>query len=64
MRPDTRDAGDLAAKVAVAREFPVAELSFYHYGLAPLEALDWIRQALTGERDAGISRGPRPAPRG
>jgi hypothetical protein len=48
MRPDTADAADLRAKVAVAREFPVAELSFYHYGLAPLTALDWIREALAG----------------
>jgi hypothetical protein len=64
MRPDTADAAALAAKVAVAREFPVAELSFYHYGLAPLTALDWIRQALAGRPDAGISRGPDPASRG
>lgn len=46
MLPDARDAANLAAKVAVTREFPVAELSFYHYGLAPLSALDWIREAL------------------
>jgi hypothetical protein len=46
MLPDSRDAANLAAKVAVTRDFPVAELSFYHYGLAPLSALDWIRAAL------------------
>ena len=46
MLPDSRDAANLAAKVAVTRDFPVAELSFYHYGLAPLSALDWIREAL------------------
>jgi hypothetical protein len=46
MLPDARDAANLAAKVAVTRDFPVAELSFYHYGLAPLSALDWIRAAL------------------
>jgi hypothetical protein len=47
MRPDATDAANLRAKVVVAREFPVAELSFYHYGMAPLAALDWIREALT-----------------
>jgi hypothetical protein len=46
MLPDAADAANLRAKVAVAREFPVAELSFYHYGLARLSALDWIREAL------------------
>lgn len=46
MLPDCRDAANLAAKVAVVQDFPVAELSFYHYGLAPLSALDWIRGAL------------------
>jgi hypothetical protein len=46
MLPDARDAANLAAKVAVTRDFPVAELTFYHYGLAPLSALDWIREAL------------------
>jgi hypothetical protein len=65
MLPDAPDAANLAAKVAVAREFPVAELSFYHYGLARLSALDWIREALAGEvHDAGASRGPAPASRG
>jgi hypothetical protein len=47
MRPDASDAANLRAKVAVTREFPVAELSFYHYGMAPLEAMDWIREALS-----------------
>jgi hypothetical protein len=46
MLPDAPDAANLRAKVAVVQEFPVAELSFYHYGLARLEALDWIREAL------------------
>jgi hypothetical protein len=66
MRPDAADAANLRAKVAVAREFPVAELSFYHYGLAPLTALDWIREALAGgEHDGtGTSGGPTPASRG
>jgi hypothetical protein len=52
--------------VAVAREFPVAELSFYHYGLARHSALDWIREALAGglHDDAGASRGSGPASRG
>jgi hypothetical protein len=47
MQPDAADADNLRAKVLIARdEFAVAELSFYHYGLARLEALDWIRHAL------------------
>lgn len=46
MGPDCHDATNLTTKVAVTRDFPVAELSFYHYGLAPLSALDWIREAL------------------
>jgi hypothetical protein len=64
MRPDAADAANLRAKVAVASEFPVAELSFYHYGLAPLTALDWIREALAGHDDTGTSRDPAPADRG
>jgi len=46
MLPDTPSAAALRQKVQVAAEFPVEELSFYHYGMAPLEALDWIRTAL------------------
>jgi hypothetical protein len=46
MLPDAGSAADLRQKVAVANEFEVSQLSFYHYGLAPLTALDWIREAL------------------
>jgi hypothetical protein len=51
MPPDAPSAENLRAKVAAAHEFPVEELSFYHYGLARLEALDWIREALATEHD-------------
>jgi hypothetical protein len=65
MLPDAPDAANLRAKVVAAREFPVAELSFYHYGLARLEALDWIRESLApsvhGEDAA--SSGSEPASR-
>jgi hypothetical protein len=62
MPPDAATAENLRAKVATAREFPVEELSFYHYGLARLDALDWIREALAAEHGgAGASRG-RPEP--
>lgn len=44
--PDCHAASDLAATVRVVREFGAARLDFYHYGLARLEALDWIREAI------------------
>jgi hypothetical protein len=52
MPPDATSAEDLRVKVRLAREFPVEEVSFYHYGLARLEALDWIREALAAEHGA------------
>ncbi len=66
MRPDATDASKLRAKVAVVRRFPVGELSFSHYGLAPLAVLAWVREAPTRDvhDDAGPSRGSAPAPRG
>jgi hypothetical protein len=53
MLPDARSARNLRDKVLTAREFPLSQISFYHYGLAPLEALDWIREALAPLDHAG-----------
>lgn len=44
--PDSASAEDLAEKVAVLREEAVAQVGFYHYGLMPLSALDWIKSAV------------------
>lgn len=46
MAPDCDSAGNLAAKLAVAREGGVAEAGLYHYGFMRLESLDLIRDAL------------------
>ena len=46
--PDCVSVVNLRAKVAVARAHGVDRLAFYHYGLMPLEALDWIAAALDG----------------
>jgi len=44
--PDCETADNLAAKLGLARELGAARVDFYHYGLARLEALDWIRAAV------------------
>ena len=44
--PDCADAANLAAKLRVARSAGVERVDFYHYGLAPLSALDLVREAL------------------
>ena len=44
--PDCDSAGELHAKVALARERGLRRVDFYHYGLMRLDALDWIREAL------------------
>ena len=46
MPPDNRDADNLAAKVALARELGLPRTDFYHYGFCRLSALDRVRQAL------------------
>jgi hypothetical protein len=46
MPPDNRDADNLAAKVARARELGLPRTDFYHYGFCRLSALDRVRQAL------------------
>lgn len=44
--PDCETPENLAPKVALAREFGVGRIDFYHYGFVRLEALDWIRAAV------------------
>ena len=49
-RPSTPDCGsavELSAKVDLARDRGLRRVDFYHYGLMRLDALDWIREALT-----------------
>ena len=45
--PDCDSADDVRAKVDLARERDLRRVDFYHYGLMRLDALDWIRAALT-----------------
>jgi hypothetical protein len=47
MPPDCQSADNLAAKVALAGEWGLKRLDFYHYGFCRLRALDWVRQSLT-----------------
>ncbi len=46
MLPDCDSAENLAAKLRLAGELGLDRVDFYHYGLAPLSALDRIREAL------------------
>ncbi len=46
MPPDCRSAGNLAAKVALARERGLGRVDFYHYGFCRLRSLDWVRESL------------------
>ena len=46
MLPDCDSAENLRAKLDVASSVGVDRIDFYHYGLAPLTALDRIREAL------------------
>jgi hypothetical protein len=43
--PDCCSAGELAVKVDHLDALGAARIDFYHYGLMPLEALDWVRAA-------------------
>jgi hypothetical protein len=45
--PDCVGPENLGAKVRLAREIGAARIDFYHYGFFRLEALDWIREAIT-----------------
>ena len=48
MAPDADGPENLTAKVRLARDMEIAWIDFYHYGLARLESLDWIGQAMRG----------------
>jgi hypothetical protein len=45
--PDCDSPDNLRAKVELARERRLRRVDFYHYGFMRLDALDWIRAALT-----------------
>jgi hypothetical protein len=45
--PDCDSAENLRAKVALARERGLRRVDFYHYGFMRLDALDWIRAAVS-----------------
>jgi hypothetical protein len=45
--PDCDSPDNLRAKVELARERGLRRVDFYHYGFMRLDALDWIRAALT-----------------
>jgi hypothetical protein len=46
LRPDCDSPANLRSKVDVASALHVDRIDFYHYGLAPLDALDWVKSAL------------------
>jgi hypothetical protein len=46
MPPDCDSIENLAAKLVLARELALERVDFYHYGLAPLSALDLIHAAI------------------
>jgi hypothetical protein len=46
LRPDCDSAANLRSKVEIISSLGFGRVDFYHYGLAPLDALDWIRSAL------------------
>ena len=50
--PDCDSAAALRAKVDLARDRGLRRVDFYHYGLMRLDALDWIRTALTRADDS------------
>ncbi len=47
MPPDCDSPENLRQKVRLAEELGLARVDFYHYGFMRLDALDWIREALT-----------------
>lgn len=47
MLPDCDSAENLAEKLRLAREFELERVDLYHYGMAPLSALDRIQEALS-----------------
>ena len=44
--PASPDAETLCANLQAAREQGVTKFAFYNYGIMPLSALDWVRQAI------------------
>jgi hypothetical protein len=46
VKPDCESPSDLRQKVTAAFELGAERCDFYHYGLGPLDALDWIEAAL------------------
>jgi len=57
LRPDCESPANLRAKVRVVSDLEVDRLDFYHYGLAPLDALDWINSALPAAAAANATAG-------
>jgi hypothetical protein len=57
VRPDCESPANLRAKVRVVSDLEVDRLDFYHYGLAPLDALDWINSALPAAAAANATAG-------
>ncbi len=53
MLPDCDSAENLAAKLRLARELGLERVDLYHYGFAPLTALDRIREAVESTRAGG-----------
>lgn len=47
LRTDCSAASNLREKVAALRVAETASVDFYHYGLMPLDRLDWIRSAMS-----------------
>jgi hypothetical protein len=47
MPPDCDSPDNLRAKVELARELGLGRADFYHYGFMRLDALDWMRAAVT-----------------
>ncbi len=56
MPPDCDSPANLAAKLRLARDLGLERVDFYHYGLAPLAALDLIHAAI----DARLTRAAAP----
>jgi hypothetical protein len=48
--PDCGSESELSEKVKTLAQLAAARIDFYHYGLARLEALDWIAGAIASER--------------
>ncbi len=58
--PDCDDPANLAAKLAVADALGATRVDLYHYGLAPLSALETVRAALAAHGRPGTPEGAQP----